>query len=107
MTERGGEVQVAVRTPDSRLAGALREDLPSLSTRLEQTGFRAETWHTASAATADRRQAGETITAAPPQQDRSPSDGGRQDGHPQHKDQQHPNRKENRKDFAWLFTSIR
>ena len=44
LTERGGEVQVAVRTPDSRLAGALREDLPALSARLEQTGFRTETW---------------------------------------------------------------
>jgi hypothetical protein len=47
LTERGGEVHVAVRTPDTELAGSLRDDLPRLSARLEQTGFRAETWHPA------------------------------------------------------------
>lgn len=47
LTERAGEVQVSVRTPDSQLAGALRDDLPALSARLQQTGFRAETWHPA------------------------------------------------------------
>jgi hypothetical protein len=44
LTERGGEVHVSVRTPDAQLAGTLREDLPLLSAKLEQTGFRAETW---------------------------------------------------------------
>jgi hypothetical protein len=47
LTEHRGEVQVAVRTPDSRLTEALRNDLPALSARLEQNGFRAETWHPA------------------------------------------------------------
>ena len=42
LTERAGEVQVSVRTPDSQLAGALRDDLAALSARLEQSGFRAE-----------------------------------------------------------------
>jgi hypothetical protein len=45
LTERAGEIQVAVRTPDTRLAGALRDELPALSARLELSGFRAETWH--------------------------------------------------------------
>lgn len=49
LTERAGEVQVSVRTPDSQLAGALRDDLAVLSARLEQRGFRAETWHPAGA----------------------------------------------------------
>jgi hypothetical protein len=40
--ERAGELHVAVRTPDSRLAADLRENLPALSSRLEQTGFRAD-----------------------------------------------------------------
>jgi hypothetical protein len=44
LTERGGEVHVSVRTPDAQLAGTLRQDLPVLSAKLEQNGFRAETW---------------------------------------------------------------
>ena len=40
LTERRGDVFVAVRTPDSRLAGELRQDLPSLASRLEQAGYR-------------------------------------------------------------------
>ena len=44
LTERGGEVHVSVRTPDALLAGTLREDLPVLSAKLEQNGFRTETW---------------------------------------------------------------
>jgi hypothetical protein len=44
LTERSGEVHVSVRTPDAQLAGTLREDLPALSAKLEQSGFRAETW---------------------------------------------------------------
>jgi len=47
LTERGGEVHVSVRTPDAQLAGSLREDLPVLSAKLEQRGFRAETWRPA------------------------------------------------------------
>jgi hypothetical protein len=44
LTETGGEVHVSVRTPDAQLAGTLRQDLPVLSAKLEQSGFRAETW---------------------------------------------------------------
>jgi hypothetical protein len=47
LSERSGEMQVTVRTPDAQLAAALRAGLPALSARLEQTGFRAETWHPA------------------------------------------------------------
>jgi hypothetical protein len=55
LMERGGEVHVAVRTPDTQLAGALRENLPSLSARLEQTGMRTESWHGGTDAAAERR----------------------------------------------------
>src|SRR5205085_2613427 len=55
LMERAGEVHFAVRTPDDRLAGALREDLPSLSSRLEQSGFRAEGWHGGTDAGGERR----------------------------------------------------
>ena len=38
VVERGGEVHVAVRTP-TRPGGGLRQGLPSLAAKLEQTGF--------------------------------------------------------------------
>jgi hypothetical protein len=45
VTEHAGEVKVAVRTADADLAGSLRENLGDLVHKLEQSGFRAETWH--------------------------------------------------------------
>jgi len=44
IVERGGEVKVAVHTPDVELSQALRERLGELVQRLEQTGYRTETW---------------------------------------------------------------
>jgi hypothetical protein len=43
-------LRVAVRTPDTRLAGQLNDHLPALSSRLEQTGYRAEAWQTVTVA---------------------------------------------------------
>src|SRR5207249_1285037 len=45
LRERGGELQVAVRTVDGHLAERLRENLPALTSRLAESGIRAETWH--------------------------------------------------------------
>src|SRR5208283_2126340 len=45
LVERGGEVHVAVRTSDAGLAADLRQGLPALAAKLEQNGFRTETWH--------------------------------------------------------------
>lgn len=42
--DRGGRLEVAVRTPDHDLAGTLRQALPDLVRRMEQVGLRAETW---------------------------------------------------------------
>ena len=109
IVERGGDVHVAVRTPDANLAGTLREDLPSLSARLEETGFHAETWHTGLPAQ-ERQAVVETASAAAPQnQDNHPGHdrGQQQDGRQQPRNQQDQPRKEDRKDFAWLFTSLR
>ncbi len=109
IVERGGDVHVAVRTPDANLAGTLREDLPSLSARLEQTGFHAETWHTGSPAQ-ERQPLIETAAGAAPQNqdNRSGHDRGQQqDGRQPPRQQQDQPRKEDRKDFAWLFTSLR
>ncbi len=42
--ERGGEIHVAVRTPDAALQTVLREDLGTLSNSLERAGYRAQTF---------------------------------------------------------------
>jgi hypothetical protein len=42
--ERAGKVQVAVRTPDARLAQTLQSDLGDLVDRLEGKGFKTEAW---------------------------------------------------------------
>jgi hypothetical protein len=44
VVERAGEVKLAVHTGDANLAQSLREDLGELVRRLEQSGYRAETW---------------------------------------------------------------
>jgi len=117
LTERGGAVEVAVRTPDARLAGALREDLPALSSRLAESGFRAETWHPASPATSsgpgDWHKLTEPSPGGPaqdangrPRQNGGQPQGDSQPRQPQAQPQQ-PNRKDQGKDFAWLMSSLR
>jgi len=49
VVERAGEVKVAVHTPDAQLSQALRDRLGELVQRLEQTGYRTETWNPAEA----------------------------------------------------------
>ncbi len=44
MVERAGHVQVAVRTPDQELAKSLQTNLGELVGRLEQKGYKTETW---------------------------------------------------------------
>ena len=44
VTQRGGEVQVTVRSPDQDLRSALRQDLPELVSALDRAGFHAETF---------------------------------------------------------------
>lgn len=121
LTERGGEVEVAVRTPDARLAGALREDLPALSSRLAESGFRAETWHPASPGASSGVPSGpgdwhkltEPSPAGTPQDPngRSRQNGGQPNGDSQPRQpqthEQQPNRKDQGKDFAWLMSSLR
>lgn len=111
VTERGGEVQVAVRTPDSRLAAVLRDELPTLSARLEQSGFHAETWHP------DALKIEHAARASEPPASGAASDGrntGRQNGREEH----HPpprrapvsdiQREADNppKEFSWIFSSL-
>jgi hypothetical protein len=107
MIDRAGDIRVAVRTPDSHLAGALREDLPALASRLEQSGFHSESWHTGEARGGRlERSEASPVGASAQEHDRHPR--GRQDPEEHHQQQRHTPqpRRENRKDFAWLFTSL-
>ena len=45
ISQRAGDVQVTVRTPDNQLADSLRQHLPELSDRLAQNGVEGEIWH--------------------------------------------------------------
>lgn len=58
MVEQGGEVRVAVRTPDHELAQSLRENMGNLTRALESRGYQSETWqptvHSSSAGEAPR-----------------------------------------------------
>jgi len=112
LMERDGEVHVAVRTPDEHLAGALREDLPALSSRLTESGFRTETWHPSAS------QAGEWQRQAEPAAGSSAQDSNqqpRQNGREQHQGDQPPARPKmfeetvNRKEkgnFEWLMSTL-
>jgi hypothetical protein len=52
VSTQGGELRLAVRTGDADLAHGLREGLPELRGRLEDNGFKAETWGPAGAVAA-------------------------------------------------------
>lgn len=109
VTERAGDIHVTVRTPDSQLATAMREDLPALSSKLEQSGLHSEMWRPAASASSENR-AIETSggNASPDSREQS---GSRQQQEGQQQDprnlQQTLNRKSDRKEFSWLFESIR
>lgn len=112
LVERGGDVHVSVRTPDTHLAGELRENLPALSSRLEQTGFRAEEWHTTTPASGEWHRQTEHSAGG------SANDSNGQQGQHAHERKQdpeprapkvieeQPNRKGKGKEFAWFMSSL-
>jgi hypothetical protein len=109
LVERAGGVQVDVRTPDSRLAASLRDDLPALAARLEQTGLRTDSWHDAPAAAAERARTTEatSTTSAESSENHSQREGGKNDPHddqPPEKRPQQPSAES--KEFTWLYTSL-
>ena len=111
LTERSGEVLVAVRTPDPQLAGSLREDLPVLSSRLEQAGFRAETWHPAAPASENHLRTAEAHAPNTSSQDQNPARQGEQEQQqPPPGQPKSPAAKaatsSQRKDFAWLMSQL-
>jgi hypothetical protein len=114
LTERRGDVFVAVRTPDTKLAGDLRQDLPVLSSRLEQSGYRTSTWQPATATERPRLTDPSVGTQAQGQQDQPRQNGREQQRHPQEQKPKAPvnpaspsQPKDTGKDFEWLLSSIR
>ncbi len=114
LTERGGDVFVAVRTPDGKLAGDLRQNLPNLATRLEQSGFHAATWQPAADSERQRLAdpqagaSGQDAQGQPRQNGRDSQRDPQQQKQPEPENPARPShRKETGKDFAWLLSSIR
>jgi hypothetical protein len=114
VTERAGDVHVSVSTADTRLAGQMRQDLPTLAGRLEQSGFRAETWHPTDAG--GRQNPADQMAGADAQdaQSQSRQNGGNEQRDPQQQKPRGPENpdnpsqpKEQGKDFAWLLSSLR
>jgi len=111
LRERGGELQVAVRTPDAHLAERLRENLPALTSRLAESGLRAETWHPPASGSGEWREIKETSPAS--FADTSDPQPG-QDGREQEREPRQPRvveetdqPKDKRKDFTWLMSTLR
>jgi hypothetical protein len=107
-------VHLAVRTPDTHLASALREDLSALSSRLTESGFRAETWHPGASGTGDwHRQAEPSAGGTPQDPDSQQCQNGRdqqaadqQPQQPKVPEEQH-NQKQKGKDFEWFMSTMR
>jgi hypothetical protein len=113
LMEHGGDVHVAVRTPDTHLAGELRENLPSLSSRLEQTGLRPEEWHTPTPVSGEwHRQIDHSAGSSANDPNGQPRQDTRErQGDPEQRQQpkafeEQPNRKEKGKEFAWFMSSL-
>jgi hypothetical protein len=105
-------VHVAVRTPDTHLAGELRENLPDLSSRLAQTGLRPEEWHTTTPVGGERHRQTEHsagTSANDPNKQSRQNDHERQ-GEPDPRQpkafEEQPNRKEKGKEFQWFMSSL-
>ena len=83
LSERGGEVKMTVRTPDASLASTLRDNLPALSTRLAESGFKSEFWHPATSSTNEWRHTAQSsaggafqdANSQPREQNRESQDG--------------------------------
>jgi hypothetical protein len=95
VSERGGKVQIAVRSADPELAKTLRSDLGDLVGRLESKGFKTEAW----VPTAARH----TSAAAPEQSDSHNSPGNPRDtGTNQRQGRQGQNGPNQRQQARWM-----
>ncbi len=111
LVERAGEVHVAVRTPDGRLAEAMRDDLPALAARLEQTGFHGNEWRTGTAGGGQRALEIDRTGAGAREFQEDPGGRGRQQpGEDKGQERQHAQAQtagSRSKGFASLISSLR
>ncbi len=92
LSERGGDIHVAVRTTDASLSGAMRQDLPALTAKLEQSGFRAEAWQPGAATGAERRAADvSAANSSPDSQEHPGQHSQQQQDNPQQQNPKNPN----------------
>ena len=106
--ERAGDIHVAVRTPDAQLASAMHEQLPALSSKLEQGGIHSEFWRPGAQAAGESKP---IETAGNMASDSRQESGGRRQQQESQDSEKNPrqglNRKSDRKEFSWLLESIR
>lgn len=100
VVEKGGKVQVTVKTPDPELARSLQSDLGDLVGRLEKKGYQAETWTPQSSPAEAVSGSGQSNGAAgdrsSQQQQQDPRQGS---GHGQPADEREKNRTRWRDEF--------
>ena len=113
LSERHGEMKMTVRTPDGNLATTLRENLPALSARLAESGFKNETWHPAASSTSEWQHTAESSKGGafqdsntPPREQHRESQEGSGQHHPKRTQEPLPQQQKGR-DFAWLMSSLR
>ena len=94
MVERGGELLVAVRTGSADLAHGLREGISDLVSRLQETGFRTDTWRPVHAAASVSAPSGtqQSATQFRKQSDSQSNPGWSQQQSRDQRDQQQSNR---------------
>jgi hypothetical protein len=111
LTDRAGDIHVAVRTPDARLSDAMRADLPALAAKLEQSGFRTDAWQPGAGGERRALETGAGNASQDSQEHGGQNQQQKQDDPQQQQQQKNltnaPNRKSDRKDFAWLLQTYR
>lgn len=110
LVERAGQVQFAVRTTDNGLAGSLREHLPSLSARLEQSGFHTDHWHVAEAGGERRLDVSSSTESSWRGADQESRGREQSDERRQQQQQPHADRRQSQqkgRPFEWLMQSLR
>jgi hypothetical protein len=97
VSERGGEVQITVRTSDNDMAQSLRQHLPELSDKLTQTGIHADLWQPS---TAQSAASGQDADSAPGRDAQNQQQSGTPDG-----EQSSEQQEQSHDDWQQEFTS--
>jgi hypothetical protein len=106
IADRGGEIHLAVRTPDADLAGDLRRELPTLASRLEQSGLKPQGWQAGESWRHTQQPAG-TGLAQEGQQHERPDSRDRREGQARNPDAGKKSEiKKEGKEFAWFLSSL-